>query len=34
MALRTSKDVNHAADEFLEELNREEIDHFRIMTDF
>ena len=34
MAPRTSKDVGHAADEFLEELNREEIDQIRIMTDF
>lgn len=33
-AITASKDVSHAADEFLEELNREEIDQFRIMTDF
>ncbi|WP_321504357.1 bifunctional 5,6,7,8-tetrahydromethanopterin hydro-lyase/3-hexulose-6-phosphate synthase [uncultured Methanoregula sp.] len=33
-AITASKDVNHAADEFLEQLNREEIDQFRIMTDF
>jgi bifunctional enzyme Fae/Hps len=33
-AITASKDVGHAADEFLEELNREEIDQFRIMTDF
>ncbi len=33
-AITASKDVRHAAEEFLEELNREEIDQFRIMTDF
>jgi bifunctional enzyme Fae/Hps len=33
-AITASKDVSHAADEFLEELDREEIDQFRIMTDF
>jgi bifunctional enzyme Fae/Hps len=33
-AITASKDVNHAADEFLEQLNREEIDQFRVMTDF
>ena len=33
-AITVSKDVGHAADEFLEQLNREEIDEFRIMTDF
>jgi len=33
-AITASKDVSHAADQFLEELNREEIDQFRIMTDF
>jgi bifunctional enzyme Fae/Hps len=33
-AITASKDVNHAADEFLEQLDREEIDQFRIMTDF
>ncbi len=33
-AITASKDVGHAADEFLEQLNREEIDQFRIMTDF
>ncbi len=33
-AITASKDVSHAADEFLEQLNREEIDQFRIMTDF
>jgi bifunctional enzyme Fae/Hps len=33
-AITASKDVSHAADEFLEQLDREEIDQFRIMTDF
>jgi bifunctional enzyme Fae/Hps len=33
-AITASKDIGHAADEFLEKLNREEIDQFRIMTDF
>jgi bifunctional enzyme Fae/Hps len=33
-AITASKDVGHAADEFIEQLNREEIDQFRIMTDF
>ena len=33
-AITASKDVKHAAEEFLEELNKEEIDQFRIMTDF
>jgi len=33
-AITASKDIGHAADEFLEQLNREEIDQFRIMTDF
>jgi len=33
-AITASKDVGHAADEFLEQLDREEIDQFRIMTDF
>jgi bifunctional enzyme Fae/Hps len=33
-AITASKDVHHAAEEFLEQLNREEIDQFRIMTDF
>jgi len=33
-AITASKDVGHAADEFLEQLNREEIDQFRVMTDF
>ena len=33
-AITMSKDVCHAADEFLEELGREAIDQFRVMTDF
>jgi len=33
-AITASKDVRHAAEEFLEQLNKEEIDQFRIMTDF
>jgi bifunctional enzyme Fae/Hps len=33
-AITASKDVGHAADEFIEQLNKEEIDQFRIMTDF
>lgn len=33
-AITASKDVHTAADLFLEQLNREEIDQFRIMTDF
>jgi bifunctional enzyme Fae/Hps len=33
-AITASKDVRHAAEEFLEELSREEIDQFRVMTDF
>lgn len=33
-AITASKDIYHAAEEFLEELSREEIDQFRIMTDF
>jgi len=33
-AITASKDIGHAADEFLDQLNREEIDQFRIMTDF
>jgi bifunctional enzyme Fae/Hps len=32
-AITASKDVNHAADEFLEQLNREESGRGRIMTD-
>jgi len=33
-AITASKDVHTAADLFLEQLNREEIDQFRVMTDF
>ncbi|MDI9633917.1 MAG: bifunctional 5,6,7,8-tetrahydromethanopterin hydro-lyase/3-hexulose-6-phosphate synthase [Methanolinea sp.] len=33
-AITMSKDVHSAADLFLEQLNREEIDQFRVMTDF
>ena len=33
-AITASKDISHAADEFLDQLNREEIDQFRVMTDF
>src|SRR5512136_1851972 len=33
-AITASKDIQHAADEFLDQLNRDEIDQFRVMTDF
>jgi bifunctional enzyme Fae/Hps len=33
-AITAPKDIGHAADEFLDQLNREEIDRFRVMTDF
>ncbi len=33
-AITASKDIRHAAEEFLTALNREEIDQFRVMTDF
>nr|WP_319376193.1 bifunctional 5,6,7,8-tetrahydromethanopterin hydro-lyase/3-hexulose-6-phosphate synthase [uncultured Methanoregula sp.] len=33
-AITASKDIGHAADEFIEKLNRDEIDQFRVMTDF
>jgi bifunctional enzyme Fae/Hps len=33
-AITASKDMGHAADEFLDQLDREEIDQFRVMTDF
>ena len=33
-AITASKDVKHAADEFIEKLEKEEIDQFRVMTDF
>ncbi|HVP96388.1 bifunctional 5,6,7,8-tetrahydromethanopterin hydro-lyase/3-hexulose-6-phosphate synthase [Methanoregula sp.] len=32
--ITASKDIEHAANEFIEQLNREEIDQFRVMTDF
>jgi bifunctional enzyme Fae/Hps len=33
-AITVSKDIGHAADKFLDGLNREEIDQFRITNDF
>ncbi|HIJ07395.1 MAG: Bifunctional enzyme fae/hp [Methanomicrobiales archaeon 53_19] len=33
-AITASKNIHHAAEEFLEEIDSEEIDQFRIMTDF
>jgi bifunctional enzyme Fae/Hps len=33
-ALAASQDVSHTSDEFIEPLDREEIDQFRIMADF
>ncbi len=33
-AITASKNIQNAAEEFLQELNTEEIDQFRIMTDF
>jgi bifunctional enzyme Fae/Hps len=33
-AITASRDVRHAAEEFLEELSKDEIDQFRVMTDF
>ena len=33
-AIIASMDVGHAADEFTGQINKEEIDQFRIMTDF
>jgi len=32
--ITASKDTGHAANEFTGQLNREEIDQFRVMTDF
>jgi bifunctional enzyme Fae/Hps len=32
--ITASKDIGHAADEFIEQLNKEETDQFRIKTDF
>jgi len=33
-AITASKDISHAAEAFIEQLDREEIDQFRVMTDF
>ncbi len=33
-AITASKDMGHIPDEFLDQLSREEIGPFRIMTDF
>ncbi|MGB4507559.1 MAG: bifunctional formaldehyde-activating protein/3-hexulose-6-phosphate synthase, partial [Candidatus Methanoculleus thermohydrogenotrophicum] len=33
-AITASKNIRNAAEEFLQEMNTEEIDQFRIMTDF
>ena len=33
-AITASRDIKHAAEEFLDQLSREEIDQFRVMTDF
>jgi bifunctional enzyme Fae/Hps len=33
-AITASKDINHAAEAFIERLDKEEIDQFRVMTDF
>ena len=33
-AITASKDIKHAADEFLDKLDKDEIDQFRVMTDF
>jgi bifunctional enzyme Fae/Hps len=33
-AITASKDIKHSADEFLDKLDKEEIDQFRVMTDF
>jgi bifunctional enzyme Fae/Hps len=33
-AITASKDIKHTADEFLDNLDKEEIDQFRVMTDF
>jgi bifunctional enzyme Fae/Hps len=33
-AITASKNIKNAAEQFLEELNKEEIDQFRVMTDF
>jgi bifunctional enzyme Fae/Hps len=33
-AITASKEIRHAADEFIDKLEKEEIDQFRVMTDF
>jgi bifunctional enzyme Fae/Hps len=33
-AITASKDISHAAEAFIERLDKEEIDQFRVMTDF
>ena len=33
-AITASKDIKHTTDEFLDNLDKEEIDQFRVMTDF
>ncbi|ACL16384.1 bifunctional 5,6,7,8-tetrahydromethanopterin hydro-lyase/3-hexulose-6-phosphate synthase [Methanosphaerula palustris] len=33
-AITASKDIRHATEEFLEQLHKDEIDQFRVMTDF
>jgi bifunctional enzyme Fae/Hps len=33
-AITASKDIKHSADEFLDKLDKDEIDQFRVMTDF
>ena len=33
-AITASKDIKHEADEFIDKLDKEKIDQFRVMTDF
>jgi bifunctional enzyme Fae/Hps len=33
-AITASKDIKRAADEFIEHMDKEEIDQFRVVTDF
>ncbi|MBO4522264.1 MAG: orotidine 5'-phosphate decarboxylase, partial [Methanomicrobium sp.] len=33
-AITASKNIQNAAEQFLDEMNKEEIDQFRVMTDF
>ena len=33
-AITASRDIKHAAEEFLDQLSKEEVDQFRVMTDF